>query len=96
MKSRRHGLKKRSHKTIVLVLFLTTALLTATAFTNHSTSQITRRPRAREAGVQVGILPVGPFNAITDVTGVTVGHTKMLLAVLRSLIMIQCRRFSLR
>jgi D-aminopeptidase len=78
MKSRRHGLKKRSHKTIVLVLFLTTALLTATAFTNHSTSQITRRPRAREAGVQVGILPVGPFNAITDVTGVTVGHTTLI------------------
>jgi D-aminopeptidase len=32
------------------------------------------RPRAREAGVIVGSLPPGPFNAITDVPGVLVGH----------------------
>ncbi|HEX6938318.1 MAG TPA: P1 family peptidase, partial [Longimicrobiales bacterium] len=32
------------------------------------------RPRAREAGVIVGILPPGPLNAITDVAGVRVGH----------------------
>ncbi|MDZ7269363.1 MAG: P1 family peptidase [candidate division KSB1 bacterium] len=34
----------------------------------------TGRPRAREAGVEVGILPPGPWNAITDVRGVKVGH----------------------
>lgn len=33
------------------------------------------RPRAREAGVTVGVLPTGPLNAITDVEGVLVGHT---------------------
>jgi D-aminopeptidase len=33
------------------------------------------RPRARELGVTVGILPTGPLNAITDVDGVLVGHT---------------------
>lgn len=33
------------------------------------------RPRAREAGVVVGILPPGPLNAITDVQGVRVGQT---------------------
>lgn len=33
------------------------------------------RPRAREAGVNVGILPPGSLNAITDVAGVRVGHT---------------------
>ena len=33
------------------------------------------RPRAREAGVVVGILPPGPLNAITDVAGVRVGQT---------------------
>jgi D-aminopeptidase len=33
------------------------------------------RPRAREVGVQVGILPTGPLNAITDVAGVGVGQT---------------------
>ncbi|HYW16600.1 MAG TPA: P1 family peptidase [Allosphingosinicella sp.] len=32
------------------------------------------RPRAREAGVEIGILAPGPFNAITDVAGVKVGH----------------------
>jgi D-aminopeptidase len=33
------------------------------------------RPRARELGITVGILPTGPLNAITDVEGVLVGHT---------------------
>jgi D-aminopeptidase len=33
------------------------------------------RPRAREAGVRVGVLPTGAANAITDVAGVRVGHT---------------------
>ena len=33
------------------------------------------RPRAREAGLVVGIFDTGPMNAITDVEGVRVGHT---------------------
>lgn len=33
------------------------------------------RLRVRELGVEVGILPPGKFNAITDVAGVRVGHT---------------------
>ncbi|MBI4472517.1 MAG: P1 family peptidase, partial [Acidobacteria bacterium] len=37
-------------------------------------SQTNDRPRAREAGVIVGVLPTGPLNAITDVAGVAVGH----------------------
>jgi D-aminopeptidase len=36
-----------------------------------------KRPRAREAGVVVGVLPPGPGNAITDVAGVMVGHTTL-------------------
>jgi D-aminopeptidase len=36
-----------------------------------------KRPRAREAGVVVGVLPPGPGNAITDVDGVRVGHTTL-------------------
>ena len=35
------------------------------------------RPRARELGIVVGILPTGKFNAITDVSGVKVGHTTL-------------------
>jgi D-aminopeptidase len=35
------------------------------------------RPRARDVGVVVGELQPGPLNAITDVTGVAVGHTTL-------------------
>jgi len=41
-------------------------------------SQNRERPRAREAGVRVGVLSTGPLNAITDVTGVAVGHTTII------------------
>ena len=41
-------------------------------------AQTQNRPRAREAGVVVGILPTGPLNAITDVDGVLVGHTTII------------------
>jgi D-aminopeptidase len=33
------------------------------------------RPRARDLGIEIGLLPTGPANAITDVAGVLVGHT---------------------
>ncbi len=33
------------------------------------------RPRARDLGLEVGVFPPGPFDAITDVVGVRVGHT---------------------
>src|SRR5215467_9393579 len=38
------------------------------------------RPRAREIGVIVGVLPPGPLNAITDVKGVAVGHKTIINA----------------
>jgi D-aminopeptidase len=38
------------------------------------------RPRVREAGIEIGILPPGPLNAITDVAGVTVGHVTLIEA----------------
>lgn len=36
------------------------------------------RPRAREAGIEIGVLAPGPLNAITDVAGVRVGHVTMI------------------
>jgi D-aminopeptidase len=36
------------------------------------------RPRARDAGIEIGILTPGPLNAITDVEGVRVGHVTMI------------------
>ncbi len=35
------------------------------------------RPRFRDLGASVGILPPGPLNAITDVSGVAVGHATL-------------------
>jgi D-aminopeptidase len=35
-------------------------------------------PRARELGIDIGRLPSGPENAITDVPGVKVGHTTLI------------------
>jgi D-aminopeptidase len=36
------------------------------------------RERARDAGVRIGVLPPGPLNAITDVSGVLVGQTTII------------------
>lgn len=36
------------------------------------------RPRARDLGIEPGVFPPGPLNAITDVDGVAVGHTTLL------------------
>lgn len=36
------------------------------------------RPRARDLGVRIGLLPTGAHNAITDVPGVRVGHTTLI------------------
>src|SRR5713226_33877 len=43
-----------------------------------SASSSTARPRAREAGIVVGILPTGPRNMISDVAGVMVGQTSVI------------------
>ena len=53
------------------------AVLLAT-FGAGSSGQTQTRPRAREAGVKVGVLPTGALNAITDVQGVLVGHTTLI------------------
>src|SRR5918997_1228327 len=36
---------------------------------------VAQRPRAADLGIVVGVIPRGPLNAITDVSGVLVGHT---------------------
>ncbi len=40
--------------------------------------QIKERPRARDVGIVVGVLPTGPLNAITDVAGVSIGHSTII------------------
>lgn len=43
-----------------------------------SSANMQNRPRAREVGVSVGVIPTGTLNAITDVEGVLVGHTTLI------------------
>jgi D-aminopeptidase len=38
----------------------------------------TARPRARDLGITVGVVPPGPLNAITDVAGVAVGQATVI------------------
>src|ERR1700751_5006989 len=47
-------------------------LLLATAAAQNS------RPRASDLGIKGGVLPRGPLNAITDVSGAEVGHTTII------------------
>jgi D-aminopeptidase len=50
-----------------LLLFLLMIGLTAQVWSQE-------RKRAREYGIKIGVLPTGKLNAITDVSGVRVGH----------------------
>lgn len=36
------------------------------------------KPRLRDLGVNIGVIPTGQYNAITDVAGVRVGHTTII------------------
>lgn len=47
---------------------------TAPAARTGEVGQAEKRARCRALGIQVGILPTGQWNAITDVPGVKVGH----------------------
>lgn len=44
------------------------------ALTSATPQDATIRPRARDLGIAPGVFSPGPFNAITDVAGVRVGH----------------------
>lgn len=52
--------------------------LILTSLTQLALAQDDARPRAREAGVIVGVFQPGELNAITDVEGVKVGHTTLI------------------
>jgi len=54
-----------SHRLLVVVA----AMVAASALARGE-----ERPRARELGLEPGVLGPGPLNAITDVEGVRVGH----------------------
>ncbi len=62
-----------SKKLHFFALAFALALVAPTAHMQTNTQKNTR-PRARDVGVKVGVLPTGALNAITDVAGVRVGH----------------------
>ncbi|NIP80543.1 MAG: S58 family peptidase [Gemmatimonadetes bacterium] len=69
-------MRPRSESSARIVLLLLAALLPgAGPVTGQARDAGQERPRARDVGVVVGVMPTGPLNAITDVAGVRVGHT---------------------
>jgi len=62
------GLKTLKRTRLLLAVILATLSLGPSG---HSQN----RPRTRDIGLKVGVLPTGSMNSITDVQGVLVGHT---------------------
>ena len=60
--------------------FISTLIASSVLIVSIGASPIAQetRPRVRELGIKIGILPTGEFNAITDVAGVTVGQTTLI------------------
>jgi D-aminopeptidase len=54
------------------VFFLISSIVSGQSVGNQT------RPRARDIGLKIGILPTGALNAITDVGGVLVGQTTII------------------
>ena len=59
-------------KTLLFAMWLTMTV------NSLSFAQTEQRPRVREVEIKIGVLSPGPFNAITDVSGVRVGHTTLI------------------
>lgn len=53
-------------------------LLMNSAIKAQSNLSPNSRPRARDAGLKIGVLPTGKLNSITDVNGVLVGQTTII------------------
>jgi D-aminopeptidase len=68
------GNRGKSYHASIMRSMLTLVVLLAAALDAQSVA----RPRAREIGLAPGVFAPGPLNAITDVAGVTVGHTTLI------------------
>ena len=74
-----HAIRSRNNaRKVVALLLLSLFLRLPLAAQSPKPIQENSRPRARDLGVKVGILPTGALNAITDVPGVAVGHTTII------------------
>lgn len=66
-----------AENTLGLVL-LSAVFALATCTSSMTQTSNPPRPRARDLGLHIGVLPTGPLDAITDVAGVKVGHTTII------------------
>jgi D-aminopeptidase len=73
------GFSRRSYVVIALLAFIAVVTPTASpaAATGAAPAAAMPKPRARDLGIPFDGTP-GTFNAITDVAGVTVGHTTLI------------------
>lgn len=71
-------MKKTFDKIALTPLILILIILNFGVSISQNTLTENKRMRAREAGVEIGILKPGPNNAITDVAGVMVGHETLI------------------
>lgn len=62
----------RKFSALALIAAVFTAAFGQTVFPQNT------RPRARETGLKIGVLPTGTLNSITDVAGLSVGHTTII------------------
>lgn len=57
---------------------LSLCIFSILCFLNHfSQAQDNQRLRAREYGIEIGVIPTGPLNSITDVKGIKVGQVTL-------------------
>ncbi len=67
-----HTYRLTNYMLRIVTLVLLSSLAATTIFGQDA------RPRARDLGIKIGVLPVGENNSITDVSGVTVGQTTII------------------
>ncbi len=77
LKKTRAAEPPRDLKTLALVILIGVSLVYSICSVDAESADSAPRARARDIGIQIGTLPTGPHNAITDVTGVKVGHVTL-------------------
>lgn len=64
-------------KTLIFVVLTSVFLAYSICQVNAESTDPDTRARARDIGIKIGSLPTGLYNAITDVSGVKVGHVTL-------------------
>ncbi len=67
-----------SNLKIQILFIIALLLILNAAIFAQSTMPENKRPRARDIGLKIGVLPIGELNSITDVPNVRVGHSTII------------------